>query len=182
MFPGDVAYVWHAGLHARTVIESLEAVDFKVRSQIIWAKSRLVLGRGDYHWQHEPCFYAVRDGKTGHWQGARDQTTLWSVATASGNEDVATVHGTQKPVEVMRRPMLNNSQIGDLVYEPFCGSGSTVIAAETSGRAYLAMEIAPDYCDVTVLRWQAFTGEHAILDGQDRTFGDVTAARLKDAA
>jgi DNA modification methylase len=182
LFPGDVAYVWHAGRNARVVAESLEAAGFGIRSQIIWAKSRLVLGRGDYHWQHEPCFYAVRDGKTGHWQGARDQTTLWLVATANGDEDAATVHGTQKPVEVMRRPMLNNSVAGDLVYEPFCGSGSTIIAAETVGRGCLAMEIAPDYCDVALLRWQAFTGEPAILDGEDRTFNDVAAARMKVAA
>jgi DNA modification methylase len=71
LFPGDVAYVWHTGVHARTVIESLEAAGFVVRSQIIWAKSRFVLGRGDYHWQHEPALYAVRKGATGHWQGAR---------------------------------------------------------------------------------------------------------------
>ena len=176
LFPGDVAYVWHAGRNARVVAESLEAAGFGIRSQIIWAKSRLVLGRGDYHWQHEPCFYAVRDGKTGHWQGARDQTTLWSVATASGDEDAATVHGTQKPVEVMRRPILNNSVTGDLVYEPFCGSGSTIIAAETTGRICLAMEITPEYCDVALRRWQEFTGEPAILDREDRTFDDLAVA------
>jgi hypothetical protein len=76
LFPGDVAYVWHAGVHARTVIESLEAAGFAIRSQIVWAKPRLVLGRGDHHWQHEWCLYAVRKGATGHWQGAREQTTL----------------------------------------------------------------------------------------------------------
>ena len=97
LFPGDVAYIWHAGVHARTVIESLEAAGFVVRSQIVWAKPRLVLGRGDYHWQHEPCIYGVRKGATGHWQGARDQTTLWPIG--AGDEDMATVHGTQKPVE-----------------------------------------------------------------------------------
>jgi hypothetical protein len=91
LFPGDVAYIWHAGVHARTVIESLEAAGFIIRSQIVWAKPRLVLGRGDYHWQHEPCLYAVRKGATGHWQGARDQTTLWSIG--AGPEDMATVHG-----------------------------------------------------------------------------------------
>jgi DNA modification methylase len=182
LFPGDVAYIWHAGRNARVVAESLEAAGFGIRSQIIWAKSRLVLGRGDYHWQHEPCFYAVRDGKTGHWQGARDQTTLWSVATASGDEDAATVHGTQKPVEVMRRPMINNSELGQAIYEPFSGSGSTIIAAETVGRVCLAMEISPDYCDVALLRWQAFTGEPAILDGEDRTFDDVAAMRISTKA
>jgi DNA modification methylase len=118
LFPGDVAYVWHAGVHARTVIESLEAAGFVVRSQIIWAKSRFVLGCGDYHWQHEPAIYAVRKSATGHWQGARDQATLWPISSG-GDEDAATIHGTQKPVECMRRPMLNNSTPGDAVYEPF---------------------------------------------------------------
>ncbi|WP_439580364.1 site-specific DNA-methyltransferase, partial [Elioraea sp.] len=178
LFPGDVTYVWHAGVHARTVIESLEAAGFAIRSQIVWAKPRLVLGRGDYHWQHEPCLYAVRKGATGHWQGARDQTTLWSIG--NGAEDLATVHGTQKPVDCMRRPMLNNTRPGDAVYEPFCGSGSTIIAAETIGRACFAMEIDPGYCDVTVERWQEVTGEAAVLAGEDRVFSDVAAMRGND--
>jgi DNA modification methylase len=180
LFPGDVAYVWHAGVHARTVIESLEAAGFAVRSQIVWAKPRLVLGRGDYHWQHEPCLYAVRKGATGHWQGARDQTTLWSIG--NGAEDLATVHGTQKPVECMRRPMLNNSRPGDAVYEPFCGSGSTIIAAETIGRTCFAMDIDPGYCDVAVQRWQEATGEAAVLAGEDRTFEDIATVRRRDVA
>ncbi|MCA3278139.1 MAG: site-specific DNA-methyltransferase [Roseomonas sp.] len=178
LFPGDVAYIWHAGVHARTVIESLEAAGFVVRSQIVWAKPRLVLGRGDYHWQHEPSIYCVRKGATGHWQGARDQTTLWQIGT-SGDEDMATVHGTQKPVECMRRPMLNNSAPGDAIYEPFCGSGTTIIAAETADRICYAMEIDPGYCDVTIARFEVMTGQPAILDGEDRTFSDVTAARAK---
>jgi hypothetical protein len=124
------------------------------------------------------CLYAVRKGATGHWQGARDQTTLWSIG--NGAEDLATVHGTQKPVECMRRPMLNNSRPGDAVYEPFCGSGSTIIAAETIGRTCCAMEIDPGYCDVTVQRWQEATGEAAVLAVEDRVFADVAAARGAD--
>ena len=180
LFPGDVAYIWHAGVHARTVIESLEAAGFIIRSQIVWAKPRLVLGRGDYHWQHEPCLYAVRKGATGHWQGARDQTTLWSIG--AGPEDIATVHGTQKPVECMRRPMLNNSEAGEAIYEPFCGSGTSIIAAEVTGRVCLAIEISPAYCDVVLERWQAMTGQPAVLDGEDRTFADITEARLPNVA
>ena len=181
LFPGDVAYVWHAGRHTRTVVESLEAAGFTIRSQIIWAKSRLVLGRGDYHWQHEPCFYAVREGKTGHWQGARDQTTLWSIANG-GDEDAATVHSTQKPVECMRRPMINNSEAGQAIYEPFSGSGTTIIAAETTGRACLAMEISPAYCDVAILRWQQFTGRAAVCEASGGAFNEIAAAREVPAA
>jgi DNA modification methylase len=177
LFPGDVAYVWHAGIHARTGAESLEACGFHVRAQIVWAKTRFVLGRGDYHWQHEPCLYAVRKGATGHWQGARDQSTLWAIGSL-GEEDAATVHGTQKPVECMRRPILNNSAKGDWVYEPFAGSGTTVIAAETAGRVCLAMEIDPRYCDLVVERWQRFTGGSAMLDGDGRLSAEGPAGSL----
>ncbi|MFN8701510.1 MAG: site-specific DNA-methyltransferase [Rhodospirillales bacterium] len=176
LFPGDVAYVWHAGVHARTVAESLDASGFPIRSQIIWSKSRFVLGRGDYHWQHEPCFYAVRKGATGHWQGARDQSTVWMIG-GGGDEDAATVHGTQKPVECMRRPMINNSERGDAVYEPFAGSGTTLIAAESIERRCFAMEIDPRYCDVIIERWQSFTGSKAQLETDGRSFEDVRSER-----
>lgn len=178
LFPGDVAYVWHGALHATTVAESLLATDFEIRSQIIWAKERLVLSRGHYHWQHEPCFYAVR-GK-GHWSGNRKQSTLWSIP--SRDQDAETVHGTQKPVECMRRPMLNNSSPGQAVYEPFCGSGTSLIAAETCGRHCLAMELDPAYVDVCVQRWQAFSGQQAVLDGGDRSFTEISAERQAVAA
>jgi DNA modification methylase len=174
LFPGDVAYVWHAGVHARTVAESLEVRGFRIRSQIVWTKPRFVLGRGDYHWQHEPCWYAVREGATGHWQGARDQSTVWSIG--AGEEDEATVHGTQKPVECMRKPILNNSARGDAVYEPFCGSGSTLIAAEKTGRVCLGIEIDPRYCDVIVGRWQKLTGGKAVLESDGRAFDELSAA------
>ena len=92
--------------------------------------------------------------------GLGSTTTLWSIAPI-GTEDAATTHGTQKPVEAMRRPIVNNSEHGDLVYEPFAGSGTTLIAAETVGRTCLAMEVDPAYCDVVVERWEAFTGNKA---------------------
>lgn len=176
LFPGDVAYVWHAGVHARTVAESLDASGFPIRSQIIWSKSRFVLGRGDYHWQHEPCFYAVRKGATGHWQGARDQSTVWTIG-GGGDEDAATVHGTQKPVECMRRPMVNNSERGDAVYEPFAGSGTTLIAAESIERRCFAMEIDPRYCDVIIERWQSFAGSKAQFETDGRSIEDVRSER-----
>ncbi|EME69908.1 modification methylase DpnIIB [Paramagnetospirillum caucaseum] len=180
LFPGEVAYVWHAGIHAGVVAESLRACDFEIRSQIIWSKPRFVLSRGHYHWQHEPCWYAVRKTATGHWQGARDQATVWAIGSG-GDEDEATVHGTQKPVECMRRPMINNSAEGDGVYEPFAGSGTTVIAAETTGRVCFAMELNPAYADVTVGRWQKMTGQKAILDGDGRCFEEIAAGKAVSA-
>ena len=175
LFPGDVAYVWHGALHAATVAESLEAAGFAIRSQIIWAKERLVLSRGDYHWQHEPCWYAVKKAGKGHWAGDRKQTTLWQIS--SRDQDAETVHGTQKPVECMRRPILNNSSPGQAVYEPFMGSGTTLIAAETTGRVCLGIELNPAYVDVAVERWQRFTGKAAVLDGADQKFEELKAKR-----
>jgi DNA modification methylase len=173
LFPGQIAYVWHGALHATTVADSLIRTGFAIRSQIIWAKERLVIGRGDYHWRHEPCWYAVR--KKGNWTGDRKQTTLWEIG--SGGQDAETVHGTQKPVECMRRPILNNSVPGDAVYEPFLGSGTTLIAAESTGRFCLAMELDPLYVDVAIRRWQAFSGKEVILSGTTTTFAQVAEER-----
>jgi len=176
LFPGDVAYVWHSPLHAGEVADSLAAVGFAMRSQIIWAKESLVLSRGDYHWQHEPCWYAVRTKGTGHWAGDRKQTTLWHIS--SKDQDAATVHGTQKPVECMRRPMLNNSNPGQAVFEPFMGSGTTLIAAQTTGRVCFGIELNPIYVDVAIERWQQFTGATAVLAETGETFADLKAKRL----
>ena len=156
LFPGDVAYVYHAGVFASTVQQSLERAGFAIRAQIIWAKDRLALSRGDYHWQHEPCWYAVREGGKGHRTDDRTQTTLWSIPA---RDDAGHGHGTQKPVECMERPVRNH--LADLVYEPFAGSGTTVIACERTGRTCLAMELDPGYCDVVVRRWEEFTGRKA---------------------
>lgn len=176
LFPGDVAYVWHAGIHTGAVAESLVACGFKMRSQIIWAKDRFALSRGDYHWQHEPCWYAVKT--KGNWKGDRSQSTLWSIPA---RDDGGKGHGTQKPVECMRRPIVNNSSPGQAVYEPFCGSGTTIIAGEMEGRHVYGMELDENYCDVIVRRWQEFTGEDATLDGDGRTFAEVQAERQQAA-
>ena len=132
--------------------------------------------RQPYHWQHEPCWYAVKKTGKGHWSGDRKQATLWQIPNR--DQDAKTVHGTQKPVECMRRPMLNNSSPGQAVYEPFMGSGTTLIAAETTGRVCLGIELNPAYVDVALERWQAFSGKTAILAGEDRTYADIRAARV----
>jgi DNA modification methylase len=178
LFPGDVAYVWHGALHAATVAESLEVAGFTIRCQIIWAKDRLVLSRGDYHWQHEPAWYAVRKSGKGHWAGDRKQTTLWSIEKPKKSE---TGHSTQKPVECMARPIRNNSSPGQAIYEPFSGSGTTIIACEQEGRACHAIELNPAYVDVAVTRWENFTGQTATLEGDGRTFDEIGADRCKAA-
>jgi len=180
LFPGDVAYVWHAGVHAAEVATSLESVGFRIRSQIVWAKQHFALSRGDYHWQHEPCWYAVREGKSSNWSGDRTQSTLWQVANLNpfgGSHEEATGHGTQKPVELMRRPILNNSVRGDIIYDPFLGSGTTLIAAQDTDRVCFGIDIDPRYVDVTILRWQKLTGKAAVLAADGRTFDQVAAVR-----
>jgi DNA modification methylase len=164
LLPGDVAYVWHGGLHAAVVAEGLEAAGFEIRSQIIWAKQSLVLSRGAYHWQHEPAWFAVRKGATAHWIGDRKQSTLWEIPsvhrTAGTSDDAITNHGTQKPIECVARALRNHA--GD-VADFFVGSGTTVIAAEQLGRRCFAMEIDPVYVQMVIERWQNFTGRPAVL-------------------
>ncbi len=174
LFPGEVAYVWYAGLHAVTVLESLVATGFEPRAQIIWAKNTFAIGRGHYHWQHEPCWYVVRSAAKGHWAGDRKQTTLWEIPKPQKSE---TGHSTQKPVECMRRPIMNNSSPGQAVYEPFAGSGTTIIAAEMTGRACHAIELNPLYVDITIRRWQAFTGEAAVHEASGDHFDAVAQQR-----
>jgi DNA modification methylase len=190
LFPGDVVYVWHGALHAIEVAESLAEFQFMVRAQIIWAKQMAPITRGDYRWQHEPCWYAVRKGKVGHFAGDRNQTTLWQIANLNSvggrskdaGDQTDKKHGTQKPVECMRRPIENNSSAGQAVYDPFGGSGTTIIAAEMTGRCCHMIEISPAYVDVAVLRWQAFTGQQATHATTGATFAEIAAQRVPVAA
>jgi len=175
LFPGDVAYVWHAGRFASDVDASLAKVGLHVRSQIIWHKTHFAISRGHYHWGHEPCWYAVREGRTARWCGDRTQSTVWDISPVG--QDAETIHGTQKPIECMQRPMRNHGASGDVVYDPFLGSGTSLIAAERSGRVLRGLELDPAYCDVIVTRWEQLTGKQATLDGSGETFEELTASR-----
>ncbi len=187
-FPGDVVYVWHAGVHAGEVAHGLKSSGFDIRSQIIWVKQHFVISRGAYHWRHEPCWYAVRKGESGRWLGGRKQTTVWEVANlnpfggSGAEESEVTGHCTQKPVEIMRRPILNHTRPGEACYDPFLGSGSTLIAAESIGRICFGIDIDLRYVDMAVLRWQRLTGKQAVLDGSRRTFDAIARARRTEVA
>ena len=163
----------HLHLRSTSVADSLAASGFDIRSQIIWDKTRPVISRGHYHWSHEPAWFAVRKGRTAHWTGDRKQTTVWAIP----HRKSASGHGTEKPVECMRRPIENNSSPGQAVYEPFSGSGTTIIAAEMTGRVCHATELNPAYVDVAVKRWEAFTGNQAALETTGQYFADVRAKR-----
>jgi DNA modification methylase len=164
LFPGDVAYVWHASIYTADVLRQLARVGLDVRSQIVWKKNRFAISRGHYHWQHECCWYAVRHGKQARWAGGRGQSTFWEVQ--AGEDDGATVHGSQKPVELMRRALRNHALEGRAVYEPFSGSGSgsTLIACQREGLALRALELEPRYVDVALERWATVTGQEPRLE------------------
>ena len=163
LFPGVVAYVWHGALHSTTVALDLIESKFAIRAQIVWAKPSLVIGRGAYHWQHEPCWYGSRG--TAKWCGDRKQSTVWNIAnmhrTQGDVDDGKTMHSTQKPVECMARPIRNHGGTGDDVYDPFLGSGTTLVACEQLGRTCFGMEISPQYCQVIIDRWEKLTGQKA---------------------
>jgi ParB/RepB/Spo0J family partition protein len=158
-----VAYVWHGALYAGEACAGLEAAGFQVRQQIIWFKQVQVLGRAHYQWQHEPCWYAVRKGKSANWQGGRKQTTVWQAASPimawgkDGGEDACTAHPTQKPRELFERPILNHTKPGAIVYDPFAGSGTCLIAAAKTGRRCFAIELDPAWCDVIRDRYERFS-------------------------
>jgi DNA modification methylase len=139
--------------------DGLTRLGFEIRSQIIWVKTHFAMSRGAYHWQHEPCWYAVRKGATAEWLGDHTLSTVWELASPKmimgGSDEDKFDHPAQKPVESMRRPIANHR--GD-VYEPFCGSGTTLVAAELEGRRCFALEIEPRYAEVTIERWQNVTG------------------------
>lgn len=178
LFPGDVAYAWHPpGAKQVEHFNALLAAGFEIRMQIIWAKQQFPIGRGNYHVMHEPCWYAVRKGKTAHWQGDRTQTTLWQINKPIKSE---TGHSTQKPVECMLRPINNNSAHGQALYDPFVGSGTTIIAAEMSQRICYASEINPQFVDLAITRWQNFTHREATLEATSQIFAHVKSRRSQN--
>src|SRR5436190_21421337 len=125
---------------------------------IIWAKDRFTLGRSDYQRQYEPLWYGWREGVKHYWRGDRDQGDIWTIPRPSESE----LHPTMKPLALIERAIDNSSRAGDLVLDLFLGSGSTLIAAERTGRVCYGMELEPRYVDVAVMRWEAFSGRTAV--------------------
>jgi len=182
--PAEVFYVWcAAGPLLIDVAASLIDNGFELRQILVWDKGVLTLTRTHYWYTHEHCLYGVRAGKTAHWVGQSGQASVWSIPSPKhimgGSKEKNEPHPAQKPVECMRRPIENNSSPGQAVYDPFVGSGTTIIAAEMTGRACHAIEISPQYCDVAVQRWERFTGQKAALK---RASAEPTAELCADAA
>lgn len=173
MKAGAVFYIWHADSEGYNFRGAAKDAGWTVRQCLIWKKSSLVLGRQDYQWQHEPCLYGWKEGASHLWASDRKQTTILEFDKPARNGE----HPTMKPVALFEYQLLNNTKGGDIVLDSFGGSGTTLIAAEKNGRVARLMELDPKYCDVIVTRWQAFTGKHAHLESDGRSFTEVMGER-----
>ena len=153
----DVAYIWTPSLKVVEFIQVLESGNYDLRSIIVWKKQHFAISQGHYHWQHELCCYAVKHGGKAGWIGDRKQSTVWDIRSLNGvlGEKDGINHPSIKPLECMERPIRNHE--GD-VYDPFVGTGTTLIASERQGRTCYAMEINPEYVDVAVNRWNVLYG------------------------
>ncbi len=181
----EAAYVWHASKFTREVLDGLLRIGFLHHQQIIWNKGRTVLTRTLYWFAHEPCWFVRK--KNAPWYGkAGENSTIWDSASPKfimgGSDEEKVDHPTQKPVDLMRKPILNHTKRGELVYEPFLGSGTTLAAAELTERVCVGIELDPKYVDVIVQRYQTLSGKKATLDGDGRTFEALVAERIKGAA
>ena len=161
LFPGNIVYVWHSGKLSHIFANNIIEAGFEIVSQIIWRKQNFSFSMGDFKWAHEGCWYAVKKGKNHNWQGAKDVSTVWDIKNNSsvGNTNIEETfgHGTQKPIECMLKPIKLNTNIGQCIYDPFVGSGTSLIAAEQSGRICYSIEIDPSYCDVIIKRYMKYT-------------------------
>jgi DNA modification methylase len=165
-----VGYVWHAGVHAAEVAQGLERIGFEIVAQVIWDKGLFAMGRSWYHWSHEPCWVVRKKGAKVPFRGSRDQATIWRVPSPKmimgGSAEPRLDHPTQKPLVLFETPIRNHLKTSEALYEPFCGSGTALIAAERTGTRCYAMEIDPIYVEVALARWERFSGQAAVrLDG-----------------
>lgn len=157
--PGGTFYIWHASRTQREFENALNANELEVRQQLIWNKNSMVLGRQDYQWKHEPCFYGWKEGAAHYFIGDRTNTTVFDEKKPVRNA----IHPTMKPIKLIAKQVQNSSRKGELVLDLFGGSGSTLMACEQTGRKCCTMEFDPRYCDAIIERWQSYTGRKAEL-------------------
>jgi DNA modification methylase len=167
---GSSSYYWFAcqGGDQMMMMMSISRAKWRVRHELIWVKDQMVFGRCDYHYKHEPILYGWKQDGTHEWNADRKQVSVLEFARPKRSDE----HPTMKPVALVAYLLGNNTTSGESVLDTFCGSGTTLIAAEQLGRKCYGMEISPQYCDVIVKRWETLTGKNAALekpDGQART-------------
>jgi DNA modification methylase len=169
-------YCWHAHKRCGDIQRIWRDLGILDHQQIIWVKPASVFGRVYWHFRHEPCVMGWKQGDKPEHDGVHDFDSVWEVDW-EGKARFSGPHPTCKPVELFTRPMKKHTKPGDIVFEPFSGSGTQLIAAERTGRLCRAIEISPPFVDVAILRWQKATGQDATLDGDGRTFTEIEAER-----
>jgi DNA modification methylase len=170
-------YCWHAHKRCGDIQRIWRDLGILDHQQIVWVKPTPVFGRVYWHFQHEPCVMGWKQGDKPEHDGVHEHTSVWTVDWDGKARVVGNEHPTEKPVELFVRPIKKHTKPGDLVFEPFSGSGSQLIAAERTGRRCRAIEISPPFVDVGIRRWQKATGLQATLDGDGRTFAEIAAER-----
>lgn len=159
MKQGAAFYIWHADSEGFNFRGACNDIGWKVRQCLIWNKNSMVLGRQDYQWKHEPCLYGWKDGASHNWYSDRSQTTVIDMDKPSRSAD----HPTMKPVQLFAYQIQCSTKPGDIVYDSFGGSGTTLIACEQLQRKAMIMELDPRYVDVIIKRWETLTGKSAVL-------------------
>lgn len=162
--PDAAWYVWHAGLRGHVFQGAMKAAGANIHRQIIWVKPQLILGRGHFHWQHEPCFMgwgAKQPEDFGRGSGERDQTTVWNVAGVGQADRKEFNHATPKPVALFEVPLTKHLKVHEVCFEPFAGTGPQLIAAEHLNRRCFAIELEPRYVQTIIARWEKFSGRKA---------------------
>ena len=159
MKSGAVFYIWHADSDGYNFRGACKDVGWQIRECLVWNKNAFVLGRQDYQWKHEPCLYGWKDGAPHLWTSDRKQATVIDF----DRPNVSNSHPTMKPIGLFDYLIRNNTKDRDIVLDLFSGSGTSIMACEQNERVAYGMECDPRYVDVTVERWQEFTGEKAKL-------------------
>ena len=175
-------YIWHAHLQYPVIHEVFEENGLLLHQPIIWSKPSSTFTYSYYRWAHEPCIFGWRKGHKPPHYLENKATTVWNVDWEGKQRIVGNEHPTQKPVELFAIPMRQHTKTGAVVLEPFCGSGSQLIAAEQEGRQCRAMEVAPAFVDVAVRRWEKATGREATLGSTGKTFSETARERKADEA
>jgi DNA modification methylase len=175
--PKGAVYCWHAHKRCGDIQRIWRELGILDHQQIIWVKPTPVFGRVYWHFRHEPCVMGWRQGDKPEHDGVHDHDSVWECDWDGKARSIDQGHPTSKPVELFVRPIKKHTRVGDVVFEPFSGSGSQLIAAERTGRRCRAIEISPPFVDVAIRRWQKATGQEATLEGDGRTFAAVAAER-----
>lgn len=159
MKAGAAFYIWHADTEGYNFRGACMDVGWQVRENLIWSKDVFTLGRQDYQWKHEPCLYGWNEGSSHVWYSDRKQSTVLEFARPKRSEE----HPTMKPIPLFDYQIRNSTKEGDVVFDSFGGSGTTIMACEQNGRIGYCMELDPKYVDVIINRWESFTGKKAEL-------------------